>query len=230
MKQWIIRGSVDEQGFSLIELMIAMVVLAIGILATMAMQFSALAGYSSAREMTGANELARTVEQMIHIEARSMDSGAFGSTHQAFANQPRFFDLIDGGTGWTLATEGNEPVTFRNSAGEQERFCVYVAGGDLSGIGAINPNNPDADFIRIAIAVVYPASGQTFPNGCNDNRITNNLDSTARTTLETNGFRAVHLTSGVRATGECLPVGATCARNAQCCSGICDVDDVCSDG
>lgn len=210
MKRWM-RGPVDEQGFSLVELMIAMVVLAIGILATMAMQYTALAGYSSAREMTGANELARTVEQMIHIEARSLKSGAFGST-AAFAGQPRFFDLIDDDSSdpdWVPAK--NDPVSFRNSAGETERFCVYVAGGNLSTIGSIaldsdgNPIDDDADFFRVAIAVVYPASGQTFPGGndpCNENDIVNNLDSTNRIALEQEGYRAVHLTTGVRASGD----------------------------
>ena len=51
--------NLKEKGFTLIELMIAMIVLGIGILALIQMQVAAMSGNSSANQMTIATTLAQ---------------------------------------------------------------------------------------------------------------------------------------------------------------------------
>ncbi len=220
MMMWTKRPVGEEGGFSLVELMIAMVVLAIGILATMAMQYTALAGYTSARELTGATEMVRTVEQIIQAEAHGMEMDGDG------ANPGAAFDMDEGFLEaaldndqlgeWVLPAGMDTPMTQRLNAGGSDddgarRYCVYVAGelldaseealeeedGGLSGTPS---------YARIGIAVVYPGANGSFPQAgpgnpgtCNDNEIIDNLNSGKRIELEVQGLRVTHLSTGVGA-------------------------------
>lgn len=196
------RRAIKQRGFTLVELLIAMVVLAIGILATMAMQFSALAGYTSASELTAANDLARTVEQMIWLEARGLQSGDnLNEVSSPFSGgEPDFLAAMEAdGGGWTAATPN--PVAYGMSAAGVPRYCVYVAGDQLpvaSGSGV----DPDEDFFRAAIAVVYPRSRRGFDGDCDD-VVTevggNDPDHANLLDYEAAGYRIVHLTTAVRA-------------------------------
>lgn len=199
MKKWR-RAMANRRGFSLVELMIAMVILAIGILATMAMQFTALAGYSSASQLTEATELARTVEEMIHYESRGWNSGTqLTNVSSPFEGQPDLLSAVEssGGNAWSVVED--DPVSYGMIEDGNQRFCVYVAGDQLPGTTA------DPDFRRVAIAVVYPRSRGRFDDDCNDSNITDNLASTGdpgepgRISLEEEGYRVVHLTTSVRA-------------------------------
>lgn len=198
--KWIKRPT-GQRGFSLLELLIAMVVLAIGILATMAMQFSALAGFTSARETTGASEMARTVEQMIRTEARHWEiQGGAAAAPSGYTDGPEFVAAMLTSPGsWVLPQNVNGPVTSRfneeNSADDgPRRFCIYVAGEEMP---------EDEDYMRVAIAVVYPGSNSTFPGGgagtCDDGNIMTNLNNGDRIGLETMGLRVSYLTTSIRA-------------------------------
>lgn len=181
------------RGFSLVELMIAMVILAIGILATMAMQFSTLASHITAREATAANDLARSVEEIIRAESRGWVSGQSPSASAVFDDLDGFIDAM--GNSGTWQSTSDTPVTVRFDDGEEQRFCVYVAGQQVGTLG-----DADQDLMRVAIAVVYPTYRGQIPNGsCTDSAITNSLDSSARITLELAGLRSVHLSTAVRA-------------------------------
>ncbi len=195
------RRAIKQRGFTLVELLIAMVVLAIGILATMAMQFSALAGYTSASELTAANDLARTVEQMIWYEARALERGDnLGAVTSPFPGQPDFLEKMeDDGGGWTAATD--DPVAYGMSAAGVPRYCVYVAGDQLP-VAAVGGAEPEEDFFRGAIAVVYPRSRRGFDGDCDD-VVTevggNDPDQANLLDYEAAGYRIVHLTTAVRA-------------------------------
>ncbi len=191
----LLKGPGGRQGFSLIELLIAMVVLAIGILATMAMQFSALSGYTAAREATNATELAQTVEQIIQAEARNWEVGqnpAGVQDTEAYSDNG-YFSTAFSGSGWNRVS--SDPVTLRRNAGGAQddgtnRFCVYVAGDEL-----------EDGFARVAIAVVYPASGGNFGEWNHDCPDDGNIDlnSGDREDLELDGLRVTHVSTAVQA-------------------------------
>lgn len=197
------RRSVGKKGFSLVELMIAMVVLAIGIMATMAMQMTALAGYSAAREGTGAIEVARTMEQTLKVDGMSWTSGTPLSG--------TWLPQLDAATDWVLATPAG-PVSQRWGDDDDRgprRFCVFVDGGMMpADPNDPDPNAPPQEYFRAAIAVVYPASNGSFPgrdaanpfglcNGIN----TANIDPTDMMPLEMQGLRVTFLSTSIRPRG-----------------------------
>ncbi len=221
MMMWTKRPTNGERGYSLVELLIAMVILAIGILATMAMQYTALAGYTSARELTGSTEVARTVEQMIRAEAQGMEMDQMG------ASPTGAFDVGSEGLleaalsqsnlgQWVLPAGWETPMTQRLNPGGTDdgarRYCVYVAGELISASGEALEDDGDGgltgtpDYARVGIAVVYPGAnahftgaGQGDAGTCDDAQILNSLDSGNREQLELLGLRVTHLSMGVGA-------------------------------
>jgi len=91
--------NLKEKGFSLIELMIAMIVLGIGILALIEMQVAAMSGNSSANQMTIATTLAQ--DQIERLKGLSFFDAALTDTNTgnngALTNptDDESFDLTD---------------------------------------------------------------------------------------------------------------------------------------
>ena len=196
---------INRRGFSLVELMIAMVILAVGILATMAMQFSSLNAYTSAREMTGANDMARSVEQMLRAEARGWREvqGGPATAPAPFSNKAAFLNAAMSSQGnWVQPSGFEAPMTARmNPAGGDDdganRFCVYVAAEEKT---------DEAGFVRVGIAVVYPSSKGQFP----DVSATNpagvcpaagdiELNESDQQDLELRGLRVTRVSTAVKA-------------------------------
>jgi type IV pilus modification protein PilV len=87
--------NLKEKGFTLLELMIAMVVLAIGILALIQMQVAAMSGNSSANQMTTAVTLAQ--DQIERLKGLSFFDNALADTvsNNATLNNPPNTGSID---------------------------------------------------------------------------------------------------------------------------------------
>ncbi|MFU8802780.1 MAG: type IV pilus modification PilV family protein [Bradymonadaceae bacterium] len=200
----------QPRGFSLIELMIAMVVLAIGIMATMAMQFTALAGYTVARDGTGAAEIGRVIEQRLKAEALQWEPGikeplgfdsaytgdgyATGSLMQSMATTP-----------WVWQPVFTAPVDQRLATVGPRRFCAYVTGGPFVVGNSIQPTNA----FKVQIAVVYPRANGTFPGatGANPDGLCTlgdtavpvaSLDPSTPNALELAGLRASYFGTVIR--------------------------------
>lgn len=198
----------SRRGFSLIELLVAMVLLAIGILATMAMQISTLKGYTAARETTGSSEIARTTEQIIRAEARDWNAGnnaEGGSFQDPYSDQAGIFEQLMSNPGnWQRVYA--EPVTQRYNGESVDpngpddsarRFCVYAVGQEVASEAPSAGQTPD--YVRVGMAVIYPTGEGRFDDGCptTDNI---SLNSGDRTDLELEGYRATHYNVGMRAT------------------------------
>lgn len=192
------------KGFSLVELMIAMVVLTIGIMATMAMQFTALSGYKSAREMTGSAEVARAVEQRIRAEALQWNPAVgmprFSTAYEN--NEESILDLVLNKDEWSPLS--NLPVSMRMNEEGPRRFCVYVQGSRF-----VDESAMDMDLVRVSIAVVYPGANGAFPGigsgnpwgRCDGYDFQGGLDPGDPDKLEVQGLRATFLSTAVSPRG-----------------------------
>ncbi len=192
-----------NQGFTLIELMVAMVVLAIGIMATIAMQYTALAGYTASRETTGAVEVARSVEQRLKTEALAWQVDNAPVSTQAFTGETALLSGLSPDT-WRMVNQENEPMSVRMAEGNgPQRYCAFVTGGQLEEmVDEIPELRP---YMQVTIAVVFPAANAQFPGVDDENpwgdcgEITvGNLTPGNREALEGQGLRVVYLSTSVR--------------------------------
>lgn len=188
------------RGFSLLELLIAMVVLAIGIMATMAMQFIALAGYSVSRDNTGASEVARAVEQRLKAEALSW-SPSLGDMagvkrayqHPGFVTNSLLLTMNAPAARWAWQPVFVQPVDQSLTTNGMQRFCAFVSGGPLL------VNNLPREAFRVQIAVVYPAARGTL-GACSTIPVAD-LDPSNPNALEVRGLRASYFGTVVQAGG-----------------------------
>src|SRR5690554_427007 len=76
-----------NRGFTLVELMVAMVILAIGIMATMAMQFSSLAGAMISRDNSNAADIGKRVIDIMVAESQQWRAGnSLGGVSKAYTD------------------------------------------------------------------------------------------------------------------------------------------------
>lgn len=189
----------SQAGFSLVELMIAMFVLAIGVMATMAMQFSSLAGYRAARDLTGATEVARSIEQRLRTEALQWAPGSMPTDTTVYEGEaPLLNQLLVGTNSWVALHD--TPITGQHGSKGSARFCPYVQGEQLNG----------QEFIRVSIAVVYPSANGHFPErsaqaplGVCPN-LGAILSTGATDALELEGLRATMISTSIRPLGQSI--------------------------
>ncbi len=189
-------------GFTLVELMIGMVVLMIGVMATMAMQTSALAGYTATRDGTAAADLGRSVEQIIKTEAGRWTGVDLDVSTVAFTN----FDTDLHGANallqsssligtiqakpWIWHRLSAKPTDNNLSVHGSRRFCSYIHGGPRIPNSAIGGEADEVVMLIVQIAVVYPAARGIFDaNNCPD-AASLELNASNTDDLELKGLRA----------------------------------------
>jgi len=122
------RKSVGQEGFTLVELLIALTIFAIGLLSIAGMQITALRGNSSANTLTAATALAEGVmEELLAWEA---DDPVFASDSAS----PIDWDFGGGATQTTIAGAGKYSATYSididyNGVNKVIRVEVVVTGG-----------------------------------------------------------------------------------------------------
>lgn len=186
-------------GFTLVELMIAMVVLMIGIMATMAMQTSALAGYTATRDGTAAADLGRSIEQIIKTEATRWTGTNLDTNIVAFTDfgSDLGTSSLLGNAGligtiqanpWVWHSLSTNPTDNNLSTNGSRRFCSYIQGGPRTPSSAIGSN--DISMLIVQIAVVYPAARGIFPNNECPPAAPLSLNAADTDNLELSGLRA----------------------------------------
>ena len=181
----------NRRGFTLIEVMIATLVFAVGMMAVISMEFSAIRAYTSGRDLTIATDMGSRTIAMMRAEGsvwsqRSKDSvitgaqdggGAdisigtlygTGSPIDPGAGQSILGLMTGDPWGWKVLTIN--PVDAQFKTGIAGRYCVYVRGGASAQAiaGAVaDVGGTDVDvtpLIQSQIAVVYPGGQQGFGN------------------------------------------------------------------
>jgi hypothetical protein len=180
------------------EIMVAILILAIGFLALIAVQLGALNGYISARDNTEATEVGRRIAELVRVQGQQWKANTYAGASAAYSGSHTPFrtaisdpiQAADGASGWVRLFD--EPVDVRLNRTEFDsdhvggRHCAFIRGGDL-------PGAADGSVKTYQIAVVYPAANATL-NSCEDDIATGDLDDPGSPTspppLEQQGLRA----------------------------------------
>lgn len=193
----------SEAGFTLVEILIAMLVLAIGILGALTMQFAALNGAVASQDLTNASDIAQRIKHVLGIEAQQWrqegietslsSTGAYDADWEVDSplrasamNQDQWVQLFD------------EPVDVRMTTHGNQRYCAYVRGSYLQNQRDTGSHRDETMF-RVHIAVVYPSGSRSFDDACpgagNDpiQGMEPGTSPEENDSLERQGYRAVHL-------------------------------------
>lgn len=193
----------STRGFSLVELLIAMMLMSVGVMATIAMQFTSLGGYTVSRDVTGATEMARQVEARLRAEAMGWNGVMAPSTVEEVYNDGRgsafLADLATAAGGWVRLYDTPVNQRMRSDDGAA-RFCVFGSAQQLQEDGVAQP------YMQIRLAVVYPGANGTFPgqDGGNLNGRCDAVDTGLLIPgdedlgLELEGLRASYFASAIR--------------------------------
>ncbi len=175
-----------SRGYSLLEVMISMVILAIAFLALIATQYGALNGYVSARDAQQAAELGRRTSEILRIQGSqwitNFDDGdnatinTFNSMDPYLSTGPTPFDTanpiaaIRSAAGNTWVALVNVPVDTRfnrlsattNPTHLGGKYCIYARGADFGSQFASLSGDPVVAAMRFQIAIVYPGPRATL--------------------------------------------------------------------
>lgn len=194
-------------GFTLVEILVAMLVLAVGVLGALSIQFSALDGAVASRDLTTASDVAQRIDHIMNVEAQVWRQGDLGSSFAGssaydssdanWAVNSMLEAAVRGSNAWVSLFE--VPVDARLSDDGNQRYCAYVRGRYLENRRDTGDHR-DQSMYRAHIAVVYPGSGGSFEDGecpgSGDEPISDmepKQSPDERGSLEREGYRAVHL-------------------------------------
>ncbi len=197
--------STRRGGFTLVELLISMLILAIGIMAVLSMQFTALGGAMLSRDNSNASDVARRMMQVMRSESQQWRQNALvGQTLQpaydesAFNVSPILSSVANGGGGWVNLF--SQPLDARLSTRGAARYCAYSRGSSPG---------PDTGVYQIQVAVVFPSANENFSqNKCPDYG-SDKLDPelAAEDSLQMEGMRVQYFGTQISRRGHLPPVG-----------------------
>lgn len=189
------RAVRKDAGYTLLEILIAIVIIGIGFLALIAVQLGALRGFVSARDNLQATEMARRVANIIQAQGQQWMTGTW-SGNTAYDGLGPFDETdpigaaITGSGAWVPLYD--DPADFATGRPALDtnyiggKFCAFVRGGPMT--GAI-----DGSVLQFQIAVVYPNATAKLTDCLTDITLTD-LDVVGSATtvpaLEAKGLRA----------------------------------------
>lgn len=204
-----------EGGFTLVEVLVASLIFAIGMIAAIAMQYSALGGYANARDVTQATDVGERVIHLLKQESqqwqtRNAINTMSNSVYKDSSSGPGFFPSdpllksLASNSDWTWTPVFTEPVDVRLSDAGNRRYCAYIRGEEIPSPTASGPGQGSGVY-RVHVAVVYPGPNQAFGGSgdfgeCDRDPVMNNLEpkpwkspskSASVSDLESNGYRVV---------------------------------------
>ncbi len=221
------RALGGRAGFTLLEVMIAVAVFSVGMMAVAALELIALNGYASARDQARSAELSQRVVSIMKVEALNWGVGV---SDDVSALKPLYTDASSpfgpnailrdvASDPWVWKTLTNEPVDemLEEGVGTHGRYCIYARGGYMAqALGVQTDTNDDvtsSPMIQVQVAVVAPGPTNTLIglNACNNLTglpgCSASLDAMLspagdQNALESCGMRVVHAAALIRRTGE----------------------------
>ena len=205
----------NQHGYSLLEIMISMVILAIAFLAIIATQIGSLRGYVSARDTVQATEMNRRVAFMLQAQGTqwldNVDDDSNGGTPDRFNPTALFagtaddpldvddpFRTIRNAPGWVALVDKPVDGRFRrqnvSAALTGGKYCLYARGADLpAAYNDFSTGAPITAATRFQLAVVYPGPTASLDDCAVDGTVTAAmLDDTSTPPLaELSGFRII---------------------------------------
>ncbi|MFP4598269.1 MAG: prepilin-type N-terminal cleavage/methylation domain-containing protein [Persicimonas sp.] len=197
--------SARRGGFTLVELLISMLILAIGIMAVLSMQFTALGGAMLSRDNSNASDVARRMMQVMRSESQQWrQNDLMGSISQsayddsAFKASPVLASVVDGGESWVSLFD--QPLDARLSTRGAARYCAYSRG--------YSPG-PDSGVYQIQVAVVFPSANESFEGNKCRGYGTDELDPelAPEDSLQMQGLRVQYFGTQIARRGHLPPVG-----------------------
>ena len=178
----------NARGYSLLEVMISMVVLAIAFLALIATQLGSLNGYVSARDTLQAGELGRRTAELLQIQGSQwtnnqstgipMTLDTFVPTEPydpsdatPFDRDNPVADIVGAGGAWValvdtpIDTRFNRVNTDISTDHLGGKYCVYARGAEMAPTFAdFSTGAGTMSSMRFQIAVVYPGPRAVLTN------------------------------------------------------------------
>ena len=164
----------SSRGFTLIEIMIAVMIFSVGMMAVLMLQFGAIEAYSSARDQSISADVAQRAESLFRLEVkRATQATPLVNVNSPFVTQS--FEQALTTAPWIWAPLTVRPVDERMIRTSNGRYCVFARGDYLStALDTVTRQTNTgpaqlADLMRAHVAVVYPASNRTLkPNATCD--------------------------------------------------------------
>ncbi len=150
-------------GFTLVELLVAMLILAIGIMAALSIQFTALGGAMASKDNTTAADVARRVINVMRVDSQQWRKKTIAATvvnatyaNSSFKSSPL---LASVSTDWTWVSLFSAPVDTRLTTYGNARYCAYARGHYFT-----STKHTTKDIFQVHIAVVYPGPNKQIPD------------------------------------------------------------------
>jgi len=142
-------GGASRDGFTLLELLITLSIVAVGLLAMLMMQIQAMKDGTRGRHRTGASMLAR--DQIELIQNLPFSDTALDVMSPLTWTTPPWLDNTSDAT----LGAGEIPVTVSNADGDTREITYTV----LYLVGADDPADPNPDLRRVDLEVVWTEEG-----------------------------------------------------------------------
>jgi prepilin-type N-terminal cleavage/methylation domain-containing protein len=150
-----------ERGFTLVEVLVAIMILLVGVLGVVAMVDGANAVTSKTQAREGGTNVARSVIEV----SRSIRYRDLTATEllDALSSRPGLADVKPGVTGYTIKSRNHEyEVTLtvcslddpQDGLGAHGGPVAYCADSDVPGVGVNQDRNPD-DYKRVRVTLVW---------------------------------------------------------------------------
>lgn len=160
-----------RRGFTLVELMIAVMVFSVGMMAILMLQFGAIDAYSAGRDQTIGADVAQRAEAVFKLEVqRANQSTPLVNVNSPFNVSSQTFEQSLTNSPWIWVAVTPEPVDERMVQSRSARYCVFARGDLLNNnaaLGSVTRNNgmgdvQQNDLVRAHMAVVYPGANRSF--------------------------------------------------------------------
>lgn len=158
-----------QRGFTLVELIIAVMVFSVGMMAILMLQFGAIDAYSAGRDQTIGADVAQRAEAVFKLEVgRANQNNALINVNSPFQAQTFESSLTNNSWVWVVVTP--QPVDERLMASPSARYCVFARGDLLNNnasMDTVTRNDgtgpvQQSDLVRAHLAVVYPGANRSF--------------------------------------------------------------------